>query len=320
MSIGNLHHSVVDPVGFAFLSQGRFGATPAPQAEHLKIFGMAGVAWDGSTTHRAGARMGPDAIRRASQMLCEGLHPHFDLSPLAYLDDHGDLRLPNTALERMREALQAQAQRLMAHQHMIWLGGDHAITLSLLRALKQVRGAPVALLHFDAHCDTWEDHFGEPSGHGTWVYEAVQEELVVPEGVIQIGIRSAADRTAREYVNTIGGRVWTARELRGLENVAQLQALITDTLQRVDAAEQPLYVSFDIDCLDPAFAPGTGTPEPGGLSTSAALTLLEELCSRLPCVGMDCVEVSPPYDHAELTSNAAAHLVWTYMSAVLAGG
>ena len=307
--------------GFAFLAQQRlFGGAPV-SGIGAAPFGVAGVAWDGATTNRPGARFGPAAIRQASAMLCDGTHPLFDVSPIGHVQDHGDLRLPNTSLAAMRAALQPQALALMRRQHMVWLGGDHAMTLSLLRAARERHGRPLAVLHFDAHCDTWEDHFGEPSGHGTWVYEALQEGLVLPRGMVQVGIRAAAERAAREYVSAIGGLIFTARELRGLDGAAQLAGVVRAIAQRLQAANAPIYLTLDIDCLDPAFAPGTGTPEPGGLSTSQVLTLLEDLCARpLPFVGMDCVEVAPAYDHAELTSNAAAVLVWTYLCARLAAG
>ena len=307
--------------GFAFLAQQRlFGGAPV-SGIGAAPFGVAGVAWDGATTNRPGARFGPAAIRQASAMLCDGTHPLFDVSPIGHVQDHGDLCLPNTSLAAMRAALQPQALALMRRQHMVWLGGDHAMTLSLLRAARERHGRPLAVLHFDAHCDTWQDHFGEPSGHGTWVYEAVQEGLVLPRGMVQVGIRSAAERAAREYVSAIGGLIFTARELRGLDGAAQLAGVVRAIAQRLQAANAPIYLTLDIDCLDPAFAPGTGTPEPGGLSTSQVLTLLEDLCARpLPFVGMDCVEVAPAYDHAELTSNAAAVLVWTYLCARLAAG
>ena len=296
---------------FAFLSAHTFMKVPAgPQP---RPFGLAGIAWDGAVTNRPGARFGPRAIRQASHMLCDGIHPLFEVSPDALLCDHGDLALPNTSLERMRAALEPQAAALLARQHMVWLGGDHSITLSLLRAQRQQHGRPLGVLHFDAHCDTWEDHFGEPSGLGTWVYEAIQEGLVDPQAFAQIGIRSAGHRAARDYVRDQGGLIWTARDLRGRESAAQLAEVI-DTLKARWAAcgQPPLYLSFDIDALDPAFAPGTGTPEPGGLTTAQALTLLEELAGE-NWVGMDCVEVAPPYDHADLSSNAAATLVWTYL-------
>lgn len=297
---------------FAFLSDQRFMKVGAPGAQPRR-FGLAGVAWDGSTTNRPGARFGPRAIREASAMLCDGTHPLWDTTPAGVLDDLGDLALPNTSLAAMRAAMAPLLPPLLARRHMAWLGGDHSITLPLLRAYRAWWGQPLALIHFDAHCDTWTDHFGEPSGHGTWVYEALQEGLVLPQGCVQIGIRSAGERAARDYVQDQGGQIFTARALRGLENATQLQPMLQAIRSRLQAlGHPPVYLSLDIDCLDPAFAPGTGTPEPGGLSTNQVLTLLEEL-APLPFVGMDCVEVAPAYDHAELTSSAAAHVVWTYL-------
>jgi agmatinase len=218
----------------------------------------------------------------------------------------------------MREALLPLARELVRRHHMLWLGGDHSITLPLLRAYREHLGRPLAVIHFDAHCDTWRDHFGEPSGHGTWVHEAMAEGLVLDSCFTQIGIRSAGERRAREYVRERGGQIFTARDLRGLVSPGQLAAAIDAVRRRLsDNGYPPVYLSLDIDCLDPAFAPGTGTPEPGGLSTAQVLTLLEEWAD-LPFVGMDCVEVAPPYDHAELTCQAAAHFVWTYLCTRLA--
>ena len=276
-------------------------------------FAVAGVPWDGATTNRPGARFGPDAIRRASHMLCDGTHPVYGISPTAELADLGDLTLPNTSLERMREALAPQVDELIRRHHMLWLGGDHSITLGLLRAYRSYYGRPLAMIHFDAHCDTWTSHFDEPSGHGTWVYEALNEGLIDPKLSIQLGIRSAAVPETSNYVADQGGLIITARELRGLANAEQLAPAIARVRARLaGAANVPLYLTLDIDCLDPAYAPGTGTPEPGGLSTAQVLTLLEEL-DDLNWIGMDLCEVSPPYDHAELTSNAAATLIWTYL-------
>ena len=301
---------------FAFLSDHHFLKAP-PAAEDLP-YAVAGIAWDGATTTRPGARFGPSAIRSASHMLCDGTHPLFDRTPLGQFGDAGDLRLPNTSLVAMRQALQTQAAALIRRHHMAWLGGDHSITLPLLREYRAWLGRPLAVIHFDAHCDTWSDHFGEPSGHGTWVYEAMAEGLVVNECFIQIGIRSAGERAARDYVRSQGGLIWTARDLRGQESAAQLAPLLAALRGRLaHHGMPPVYLSLDIDCLDPAYAPGTGTPEPGGLSTNQVLTILEEL-APLPFVGMDCVEVAPPYDHAQLTSYAAAHFVWTYLCGRLA--
>jgi agmatinase len=296
---------------FAFLSNNSF--LKAPPADAASRFAVAGVAWDGSVTNRPGARFGPRAIREASHMLCDATHPLFDVSPSGHLGDAGDLVLPNTSLEAMRSAMQAQVARLIRAHHMCWLGGDHSITLPLLRAYRAWLGQPLAVIHFDAHCDTWHDHFGEPSGHGTWVYEAIQEGLVIPQCVTQLGIRSAGAREAREYVRDQGGQIFTARALRGLDSPVQLAPMLDAIRQRLALhGHPPVYLTLDIDCLDPAFAPGTGTPEPGGMSTNQVLSVLEELAD-LPCVGMDCVEVAPAYDHAELTSQAAAHFVWTYL-------
>ena len=131
---------------------------------------------------------------------------------------------------------------------------------------------------------------------------------------MQIGIRSSGERAAREYVRDQGGIIYTARELRGRDGTG-LAEVIAEILARL--GDQPCYLTLDIDCLDPAFAPGTGTPEPGGMTSSQVLTLLEGL-APLHCIGMDCVEVAPAYDHAELTSNAAATFVWTYLAGQLA--
>jgi agmatinase len=296
---------------FAFLSDTAFMKVAA--GDGSQPFAIAGIAWDGCVTNRPGARFGPRAIRQASHMLCDGTHPLFDVTPEGLLTDVGDLPLPNTSLVAMREAMAPLLPPLIARHHMAWLGGDHSITLPLLRAYKAHFGQPLAVLHFDAHCDTWSDHFGEPSGHGTWVYEAIQEGLVIPECFIQFGIRSAGHREARDYVRERGGLIFDARSLRGLESPSQLAPVLQAVHERMAAhGHPPVYLSLDIDCLDPAFAPGTGTPEPGGMSTAQVFSLLEETAG-LNFVGMDCVEVSPPYDHAELSSYAAAQFVWTYL-------
>ncbi len=285
-----------------------------PQARYV----VAGIPWDGSTTNRPGARFGPHAIRRASQMMGDGWHPVFDLSPAAALADVGDLPLPNTSLAAMRAELEPLALEWISRHHMVWLGGDHSITLPLLRAYRRHLKRPLALVHFDAHCDTWPDHSGEPSGHGTWVREAVAEALIDPALVVQWGIRSPARPEYREFIREHGGLTYTAHDVRGRTNASQLAECIAAVQRRfAQAGQPPVYLTLDIDCLDPAFAPGTGTPEPAGLSSSQVMTVLEEL-HDLPWVGMDLCEVAPAYDHAELTSNAAAAFVWTYLCGLLA--
>lgn len=306
--------------GFPFLSDTRFLQLPAAEPSHSYV--VAGLPWDGSVTNRPGARFGPRAIRTASHMLCDATHPLFDVSPIGHTGDAGDVVLPQASHLAMQRALQAAAEPLVSRHHVVWLGGDHSVTLPILRALRRQHDLPLALLHFDAHCDAWPDHFGEPSGHGTWVREAVLEGLVDPQATVQIGIRSAAERDARDFIVDRGGRVWTARALRGLDGSMDLAPVMAEMRQclrgKVSDHPRPVYLSLDIDAIDPAFAPGTGTPEPGGLSTSQVLTVLEDLAD-LPFVGMDCVEVSPPYDHAEITASTAATLVWTYLCGRIRG-
>ena len=297
---------------FAYASNSnRFLAAPELGSQP---FAVCGVPFDGAVTNRPGARFAPQEIRRASLMLCDGIHPLFDVSPLGHLGDAGDMRLPNASpLAEVRAAIQQQACVLMAAHHCVFIGGDHSVTLPLLRALHAEQG-PVALVHFDAHCDTWSTHFGEPSGHGTWTYEAIQEGLVDRTKTVQIGIRSSGERAARDYVKDQGGLIFTARELRGKDG-DQLSSILDQIKARI--GNTPCYLTLDIDCLDPAFAPGTGTPEPGGMTSSQVMTFLEQL-APLNFVGMDCVEVAPAYDHAELSSNAAAQFIWTYLCGQIA--
>ncbi len=304
------------PPTFAYQTDNSFLKVPRNVAN--KPYAIVGVPYDGAVTNRPGARFGPDAIRRSSHMLCDGIHPYFNTSPIGQLTDLGDMTLPNTALEPARMVIQHLATKAIKNHHVCFLGGDHSVTLSLLRTYKAHYGRPLALVHFDAHCDTSHSHLGEPSGHGTWAYEAIQEGLVIPQAMVQIGLRSSGEKANREYVNTMGGRVFTARELRGRESPEQLKFLLDEVRNRIKlAGHPPVYLTVDIDCLDPAFAPGTGTPESGGMSSAQVLSIIEEL-HDLPWVGMDCVEVAPAYDHAELTTYAAATFVWTYLCGVIA--
>ena len=297
---------------FAFANNSNRFLAAAPLQQ--QAFALAGIPFDGAVTNRPGARFGPQEIRRASLMLCDGLHPVFEVSPLEHLGDAGDMRMPNASgLAPVRAEIERHAAALMAQHHCVFLGGDHSVTLPLLRAAK-ARHGDLALIHFDAHCDTWVDHFGEPSGHGTWTYEAIEEGLVNRNKTVQIGLRSSGERAAREYVRDQGGLIYTARDLRGKDG-AGLAGMLKEIRERI--GNTPCYLTLDIDCLDPAFAPGTGTPEPGGMTSSQVLTILEEL-APLNFIGMDCVEVLPAYDHAELTSNAAAVFVWTYLCGQIA--
>jgi agmatinase len=268
--------------------------------------------------------MGPLAIRTCDYSEHTGSRPHLSLRVDPLLDlgvvDAGDVLMAPTETKQALDNLQAAVLQIAsAGKIPVVLGGDHTVAMADITGLAEHFGyGRISVIHFDAHCDTWVDHFGEPSGHGTWVYEAISEGLVIKECFTQLGIRSAGQREAREYVRDQGGQIFTARELRGLDGAVQMQPVLSAIRSRLSRhGNPPVYLSLDIDCLDPAFAPGTGTPEPGGMTTTQVLTVLEELAD-LPFVGMDCVEVSPPYDHAELTSYAAASFVWTYLCGRLA--
>lgn len=300
---------------FPFLSGNTF--LRVSKGDTTKRLAVCGIPWDGCVTNRPGARFGPQGIRMASQMLCDGIHSLFDVSPSNVMTDFGDLNLPNTSLQGMREAMMPLIKPMVEGHTMCWFGGDHSVTLPLLRQYHRSLGKPVACIHFDAHCDTWVDHFGEPSGHGTWVYEAIQEGVILPKCTFQFGIRSSGERSARDYVQDQGGMIFSGRALRGLNGLAATDKLIRTVLQRLkEEGNPPVYITFDIDAIDPAFAPGTGTPEPGGLSTAQAMSLVEGFCALLgsQVIGFDVCEVAPNYDHAELTTNAASTLAWTFLA------
>ncbi len=267
---------------------------------------VAGIPFDIGTTNRAGARDGPASIRRASRMLVDGAHPGSWIDPATLdLADIGDFAI---ALGNIGASLARIEQQAQGAAHLLCLGGEHGITLPLLRALHRRLGA-VGLVHFDAHVDTWPDNFGQDFAHGSMFYHAINERLVDPARMIQIGIRSPVQRTVWDWTLGQGVTILPALEVHALgpEAVAaRIRSVIGDT---------PTYLSFDIDALDPAFAPGTGTPEVGGLATWQAQAILRRL-RGINFVGMDVVEVAPAYDSAEITALAAATMVWEYLSLV----
>ena len=276
------------------------------RADRGARFCVAGAPFDIGTTNRPGARFGPEAIRRASRMLVDGAHPRGWVEP-ARLDlaDIGNFALPLGDIAQSLAAIEAQAQGI---EHLVTLGGDHAITLGLLRALAR-RIGPVGLVHFDAHVDTWPDSFGHPLGHGSVFYRAIEEGLVDPRRMVQIGIRSPVAREVWDWTVANGGIVLDA------EAVHETGARATAERIRAVVGAGPAYLSFDIDALDPAFAPGTGTPEVGGLATWQAQAILRRL-EGLDFRGMDVVEVAPAYDVAEITALAAATMAWEYLALV----
>ena len=265
---------------------------------------VAGIPFDLGTSNRPGARFGPAAIRQASRMLVDGDHPIARSTPAGEdIADIGDFAIAHGDIAGSLAAIEAQARPL---NHLVALGGDHTVTLGLLRALKARRG-PLALVHFDAHVDTWPDSYGQRFGHGSPFYHAIEEGLVDPHRTIQIGIRSPMHREVFDWTVGKGVTIVSAEDVHesGPQVVAErIRAVVGDT---------PSYLSFDVDALDPAFAPGTGTPEVGGLATWQARAILRRLAG-LSFAGMDVVEVSPPYDVAEITALAAATMAWDYIA------
>lgn len=273
-------------------------------------FVIAGVPLDIGTTNRAGTRDGPRAIRAASRMLTDGDHPGAWIAPAALdVADIGDFAIALGDIAGSLARIEAQAAGL---GHLLALGGEHGVTLALLRALAKRRG-PVGLVHFDAHVDTWEDNFGQVYGHGSVFWHAIREGLVDPRRMIQIGIRSPVQRAVWDW--TIGQGVAI---LSALEVHAMGPAAVAARVRAVIGAG-PAYLSFDIDALDPSAAPGTGTPEVGGLASWQAQAILRGL-GGLDFVGMDLVEVAPAYDVAEITALAGATVVWEYLALVGAAG
>jgi agmatinase len=270
---------------------------------------VAGVPFDIGTTNRSGARFGPSAIRAASRMLVDGAHPQHWVDPVSMpVSDIGDFATALGDIPASMALIEAQAQRI---EHLVTFGGDHSITLPLLRALANRRGPP-ALIQFDAHVDTWPDSFGQALGHGSVFYRAIEEGLVQPHRMIQVGIRSPLTREVHDWTLARGVTIVMAQEAHEAGPEA-LALRIRDTV-----GDAPVYLSFDIDVLDPAFAPGTGTPEIGGLATWQVQAILRRLV-KLPFVGMDVVEVAPAYDVAEITALAGATVAWEYLCLLGAG-
>ncbi len=268
---------------------------------------VAGIPLDIGTTNRSGARFGPPAIRAASRMLVDGDHPHWWIDPTALpVADIGDFDIALGDIENSLAMIQAQAA---AFSHLIALGGEHTISLPLLRALAAGQDAPLALVHFDAHVDTWSDSFGQIYAHGSVFFHAIEEGLIDPKRTVQIGIRSPVQKSVFDWTLDKGVTIVTAQDVHehGPQAVAQR---VTEIV-----GDAPAYLSFDIDCLDPAFAPGTGTPEIGGLASWQAQAILRRL-DAINFTGMDVVEVAPAYDTAEITALAAATMVWEYLALV----
>ena len=257
---------------------------------------VSGVPLDLATTFRSGARMGPAAVRAASVQMNELIHP-WGFGPCDRLSviDYGDCWLDSHNPHTIFASIYQHAQTILtSNAKMLTLGGDHYITYPLLKAHAEKFGAPLSLIHFDAHCDTWADDEPNSLNHGTMFYKAIREGLIDPKTSVQIGIRTWNEDFMG--VNILGAD-WVHEH--GTAAVAQK---VHDII-----GKRQTYLTFDIDCLDPAFAPGTGTPVAGGLSSAQALATLRKFVG-LNIIGMDVVEVAPAYDHSEITALSAAQI------------
>lgn len=275
-----------------------------PAVEQAGDFDIAflGVPFDGGTAYRPGARFGPLAVRTASRHLRPAFHPEMSIAPFQAVQavDAGDVPANPFSIDDAVSQIARDASGLVGqNRRVIAIGGDHTVALPLLRATHHVHG-PLALIHFDAHLDTWDTYFGAPTTHGTVFRRAYEEGLLAPGHGMHVGTRGPLyDQSDLTDDARFGFQVIRAGDLDRAgpdEAVARIRDRVSG---------YPVYLSIDIDVLDPAFAPGTGTPEMGGLSSRELLHLLRGL-DGVPIVGADVVEVAPAYDHAEVTALAAA--------------
>lgn len=257
---------------------------------------VSGVPLDTATTNRPGARFGPRAVRAASSIMSWERPYGMEFDPFDRLAviDYGDCYFDFGRPETVPEAIRAHAAKIIAAgPGLLSIGGDHFVSYPLLQAHAEKIGDPISLLHFDAHSDTWADDDGRID-HGTMFYHAVKQGIVDPSRSVQIGLRTRNPDT--QGFNILDGP-WV-HEHGAAAVIARTKEIL---------AERPVYLTFDIDCLDPSFAPGTGTPVCGGLSTHQAMSIIRGL-RGINLVGMDVVEVAPAYDVGEITALAAAHL------------
>ena len=282
-----------------------------PVTRDLKEVDVAilGVPFDSGTSYRTGTRFGPRKIRETSLMIW-GHNSTLQVTPLKKLTviDYGDVSVIPTSIEHTMAAITNTASEIIATgTTLIALGGDHSIALPLLRAHAKKYG-PVSLVHIDAHIDTWEAEFEAiPYSHGTPFRHALQEGLIREGEYVQIGIRGPVSGE-NDYADNLalGARMITIHEV--------VEKGISEILKEVHGRLQgPVYVSVDIDSADPAFAPGTGTPEVGGFTSYQLLQLIRGL-HGLNLIGFDLVEVSPPFDHGDITAILASNIVFEYLS------
>jgi agmatinase len=271
---------------------------------------VVGVPFDSGVSYRPGARFGPAHIRESSRLL-RPWNPALQTAPFAaqQVADAGDLAVSPFHIEEAIAAIERGARELLERApFLLTLGGDHTVALPLLRALAAAHG-PVAVVHFDAHLDTWDTYFGAPYTHGTPFRRAAEEGLLDATGCLHLGIRGPLYDAADLADDAgLGFQVVSAPDVEHLGVAGMVDRI------RARVGDRPVYVSVDIDVLDPAHAPGTGTPEAGGLSSRELLATLRSFAG-LNLIGADIVEVAPAYDHAQITGIAAAHVGYELLSA-----
>ncbi|MHB1929849.1 MAG: agmatinase [Acidimicrobiales bacterium] len=283
-----------------------------PEIDRVSDYDVAvlGVPFDAGTSYRPGARFGPMGVRQASRHLRPAHHVELDCSPFATIQvvDAGDVPVTPFSIEEAMGTITDHASELnQGGRRVVAIGGDHTIALPLLRAAVRQNG-PVALIHFDAHLDTWNTYFRAPTTHGTVFRRAFEEGLLVEDHSIHVGIRGPLYGAEDIHEDRrMGFRTLRTSDIDDLGFRGTLEAIA----ERVD--DVPVYLSVDIDVLDPSIAPGTGTPEAGGLTSRELLRLLRGL-TDIPLVGCDLVEVAPAYDHAEITSLAAATVIYDMLT------
>ena len=273
---------------------------------------IVGIPFDTGVSYRPGARFGANHVRESSRLI-RPYNPATDTSPFAQsqVADAGDMAVNPFNIHEAIETIEHEALELTADgSTLVTLGGDHTIALPLLRAAAQRAGAPVAMLHFDAHLDTWDTYFGAEYTHGTPFRRAVEEGILDTEAICHVGTRGPLyGKKDLEDDKRFGFGIVTSSDVY-YQGVRE----IVDKL-RVRIGNRPLYISVDIDVLDPAHAPGTGTPEAGGITSRELLEILRGL-RGLNIVGADIVEVCPAYDHAEMTGVAASHVTYDLISLI----
>jgi agmatinase len=274
------------------------------QPEELDI-AIVGVPFDGGTTYRPGPRFGPRHVRTQSAII-RPWNPVLKVNPFAKhrIADFGDLSVNPLSIEdTFRRIERGLAPILEGSARSVCVGGDHSISLPILRAVTKKHGGPVCLIQFDAHNDLWDEYFGSKYSHGTPFRRAFEEGLLQDGGVLQVGLRGQVyGEEDFDFARAHKVRMVTAEEFH-----AKGMAPVLRHLKAFRG--KPVYVTLDIDCVDPAFAPGTGTPQVGGF-TSAQIVELVRALHGLDIIGCDLVEVSPPFDNGELTSLLAANLLF----------